>query len=180
MSFVTVTSRFSAVNPKVWIDGDALHARTNLFLQLLCLFFWCKTVVVDRRARVMTIHWRYFWFLRRTGDIAFDDITHFEYRYGSIATAWSWFGHVHDSLEQFSIDAALTDRTEMRLFSFRGQGAHQTGAVGVLLGDSAIDFQGDQGARSLAYIDLLQEFTGKGLSRFSRGGRRRIAAGAPR
>jgi hypothetical protein len=172
MSFVTVTSRFSAVNPKVWIDEGVLHARTNLFLQLLCLFLWRKTVVVDPRARLLTVSWRYLWFFQRTGEIAFDDITHFEYRYASVATSWSWFGQVHDSLEQFTIDAALNDNTEMRLFSFRGEGAHNTGALGVLMGDSVFDVQGDQEKRSLAYIDLLQEFTGKGLTR---GARRRFS-----
>jgi hypothetical protein len=35
-------------------------------------------------------------------------------------------------------------------------------------GDSVVDFQGDQGSRSLGFIDALQAFTGIGLSKRSR------------
>jgi hypothetical protein len=54
------------------------------------------------------------------------------------------------------------------LISFRGAGSAHTGALGVLMGDSVVDFQGDQGSRSLGFIDALQAFTGIGLSKRSR------------
>lgn len=164
MGFIVVESSFSALNPKVWFDDGKLCARTNLFLQVLSLGSWKKLVEVDPQARRVTIHRRFLWILERTVEISFDEISHIAYRHGSIATSWDILGNVHDSLEAFSVDLVLHDKSEARLFSFRGEGAHSTGVTGMLLGDSLIDHQGDQGARSLAYVDAIQELTGKGLS----------------
>ena len=50
-------------------------------------------------------------------------------------------------------------------FAFRGDGHGMTGVSGVLLGDSAIDTGGDQADASLSYVDLIQNYTGKTLSR---------------
>lgn len=169
MGFLEVTSPFSAVNPKVSFEDGVLRARTNLFLQVLSLFSWNKRVVVDAEARTITVKRRYLWILQSETEIGFDDISHIEYRYGSLTTSFDWLGNAQDVLESFSVDLALHDGSEHRLFSFRGDGARSTGAVGVLLGDSLVDYQGDQAKRSLSYVDALQELTGKGLSKNARG-----------
>ncbi len=168
MSLVQVTSRLSAVNPKVAFDDGVLTARTNLFLQVLSLFLWKKTVVVDAAASTVIIKRRYLWLIERVTEVPFSDISHIEYRYASLTTSWDMLGNAHDALERFTVDLALHDGEEERLFSFRGEGAKSTGPVGVFLDDSVVDVRGDQAERSLSYVDLLMELTGKGLSKTAR------------
>lgn len=155
----------SAVNPRVWHDGEVLCARTALLLQILSLFFWCKSVQVNPRSRTVSIQWRYLWFLRHHKAIHFNQISHLDYRYSSLATGINWMGDTTDALESYTVALVLEDRSEVTLMKFRGEGARTTGLGGVLLGDSLIDVQGDQGDKSLSYIDALQEATGKGLSK---------------
>ncbi|MFO0553392.1 MAG: hypothetical protein U0271_33720 [Polyangiaceae bacterium] len=164
MGYLVVESGFSALNPKVWFDEGKMLARTNLLFQVLSLASWCKHVEVDPKARVVTVRRRFLWLLERTTEVPFAEISHIAYRYGSLATSWDILGRVHDSLESYSIALVLTDGSEVSLFSFRGEGSASTGLSGMLLGDSLIDYQGNQGARSLAYIDALQELTERGLS----------------
>ncbi|HVJ88311.1 MAG TPA: hypothetical protein VM580_00805 [Labilithrix sp.] len=167
MSLVTVSSEWSSVNPKIWFEGKALHIRTNLFLQILGLFFWEKTVIVDPTRETFTIQKRYLWFLQSAVEIPFRDVSHFEYGYSSLPTSWSITGATFDRLESYSVALALHDRSEVPLFSFRGSGAVNTGALGVLLGDSLVDCEGVQRQESRAFIDLLQDLTEKGLSKYS-------------
>jgi hypothetical protein len=139
-----------------------------LLSQVLLLGSSCRRVVVDPRSDTITLKTRSLWFFRKTVTLRYSDISHFEYRYGSLATSWDFLGNVHDSLESYSVSAALHRGEEVYLISFRGAGSAQTGALGVLLGDSVVDFQGDQGSRSLGFIDALQAFTGIGLSKRAR------------
>lgn len=168
MSLVTVKSSAAATAPKVWIEDGALIARTSLLWQVLSLFSWCKTVVVDPRDETVVVTWRFLWGLTKSRTVRFRDISHIEYRYGSLATAWDLFGNTQDRVERYTVDLALTDNDELHLFSFAGEGSATTGAVGVLLGDSLVDVEGDQGKQSLGYVDAIQEMTGKGLSKFSK------------
>ena len=165
MSLVTVTSPLHSLSPKVWMEGDTLIAETSTLSKVLLLGASKRRVLVDPHAETITLETRSLWALHNSQVIRFSDLSHFEYRYGSMATSWDFLGNIHDSLEAYSVSAALNDRSEVYLISFRGAGSAQTGAVGVLLGDSIVDYQGDQGSRSLGFIDALQELTGKGLSK---------------
>jgi hypothetical protein len=168
VSLVTVTSSASSLSPRVWVEDERLVAETSTLSQVLLLGSSKRRVVVDPRADTLTLYTRGFWLFRRTVTLRFSDISHFEYRFGSVATGWDVLGNVHDSLESYSVSAALYHGEEVYLISFRGAGAAQTGVLGVLMGDSLVDFQGDQGSRSLGFIDALQAFTGIGLSKRSR------------
>lgn len=172
MSLVAITSPLAALNPKVWTeDGRRLFARTNLFLQILCLFFWEKSVAIDRDERTVAVRRRFFWLIERTTVYRFEDISHILYKYRSVSLGWDMFGRDTDRAEAFDVGFELeaTDslgrRDEILLFAFRGDGHGMTGVSGVLLGDSAIDTGGDQADASLSYVDLIQNYTGKTLSR---------------
>lgn len=166
MSLVAVTSPLSALNPKVWTeDGRLLYARTNLFLQILCLFFWEKIVVVDRDAETVTVRRRFFWAITREKTYAFSEISHVLYKYRSMTLGWDMFGRDTNRAEAFDVGFELFDRDEVLLFAFRGDGHGMTGATGVLLGDSVVDTGGDQADASLGYVDLIQNYTGKTLSK---------------
>jgi hypothetical protein len=168
VSLVTVTSSASSLSPKVYVEGDRLIAETSTLSQVLLLGSSKRRVEVDPRADTITLHTRTLWLFRKTVTLRFSDVSHFEYRYGSLATSWDILGNVHDSLESYSVSAALHRGEDIYLISFRGAGSAHTGALGVLRGDSVVDFQGDQGSRSLGFIDALQAFTGIGLSKRSR------------
>jgi hypothetical protein len=168
MSLVTVTSSASSLSPKVWVEDDRLIAETSTLSQVLLLGASKRRVEVDPYRNTLTLQTRSFWLLRRSVTLSLHDISHFEYRYGSMATSWDFLGNVHDSLESYSVSASLHRGEELYLISFRGAGSAQTGVLGVLMGDSAVDFQGDQGSRSLGFIDALQAFTGIGLSKRAR------------
>jgi hypothetical protein len=166
MSFVLVTSPALALSPKVWFVDGCLHARTSLLSQVLMLGFAGRTVVADSKRRMLTITSRFFWILESKTELRFDEISHFDYRFGSLATSWDLWGKVHDSLESYSITAVRKNRTEEHVLSFRGEGSASTGLAGVILGsDDPIDYEGDQGASSLGYLESLQSITRKGLGR---------------
>lgn len=177
MSLFEITSPLHAINPKVWNEGRSLHAKTARTIQLLLLGFWCKTVVVDPVQERILITKRYLWFLKSESAYRFSEVSHFDYGFSSLATSWSIFGEATDQVESYSVALVLHNRKEVPLLAFRGEGSIRTGMSGVLLhGDSFIDLQGDQGQKSLRYIDLIQDLTGKGLSKpsmyFNRSGLR--------
>lgn len=168
MSLITVTSPVHAFAPKVWWEEDRLHARTSAVVQALALGTVRKEVVVDPKAREVVVRTRYAWFFPRETVIPFDAISHISYGHAGITTSWNQWGQAHDGVESFSIALVLHDRDEVHLFSFAGEGAKATGALGVMLGDDIVDIRGDQEEKSLSYVDALMELTGKGLSKFSK------------
>lgn len=168
MSLVTVKTSAAAATPRVWMEGPVLCARTALLWQFVSLGSYCKHVEVSPIERTISIRTRLLWVLQTERELSFDDVSHIEYRFSSMVTSWSVWRGARDTVEQFSIALALHDRSEVALFDFDGDGARNTGWLGVLAGDSIVDLQGDQKERSLSYLDALMELTGKGLSRFSK------------
>lgn len=165
MSILAITSPLAALNPKVWTEDGQLRARTNLLLQILCLFFWERTVIVDRRERTILLRNRFLWLLERTHVFAFGDLSHIDYRFASMSTGWDMFGRDTDSLEKFTVSVTKHDGETIELFAFRGDGTGMTGVTGVMLGDSALDYEGDQADKSLGYVEQLQRFTGLTLGK---------------
>lgn len=158
MALVISSSLFS-ISPKVWWEGTSLMARTSLVWQALSLGSWCKEVTVDTDARVVTLSWRYLWGLRRERTIAFDAVSHVEYRHAGLTTRWSLLGTATDQHDWFSLALALHDRSEVHLFTFEGNAVLRPGF--------RIGMQGDQQEQSLFYLDELCAAMGKGLSKFS-------------
>jgi hypothetical protein len=143
-----------------------LYARTAILSQILMLGFAGRTVVADSKRRMLTITSRMFWILESKTELRFDEISHFEYRFGSLATSWDMWGKVHDSLESYSIAAVRKNGTEEHVISFRGEGSASTGISGVIFGgDDPIDYEGDQGGSSLGFLESLQSITKKGLGK---------------
>ena len=63
---------FLQISPKVWEDKDRLYARTSKIYRFLNLFFYSRTVVVDRLKKHIEIHIRTFWFFKTKKYIPFD------------------------------------------------------------------------------------------------------------
>lgn len=165
MSLVAITSPLAALNPKVWTEDGQLRARTNLFIQILCLFFWQRTVIVDRRERTILVRNRFLWLLERTHVYAFGDLSHIDYKFSSMSTGWDMFGRDTGSLEKFIVSVTTREGEPIELFAFRGDGTGMTGVTGVMLGDSLVDYEGDQAGKSLGFVEQLQRFTGLSLGK---------------
>ncbi|WP_433926630.1 hypothetical protein AB3662_27335 [Sorangium cellulosum] len=166
MSLVVARSSLLSSVPRVWVDGDHLHARTSFGVRALSLFSYAMTLHVDRRARYVFIERRTLWFLRRSRAIPFGQIEHIDYRFSSVTTEWGLGGRPTDQVESFSVDLVLRGEEEpVRLFRFRGEGSVSTGHLGVLLGDTIVDLEGGQEDASRRFVALLQEFIGVGLGK---------------
>lgn len=166
MSLVHCRSRLLGVAPEVIVHDGLLIARTNDVWTALSLFSYRRELYVDaRRSRIM-LRERRFWRTRETR-LDFDAVDHVEYGYGSFST--SFFTTVQsgrlslqsaDSLERFRVALVLKNGERLPLFSFVGDGERMTGGLGVLLGDSLVDFSGEQEAESYRFVRHLQRLTG--------------------
>src|SRR5262245_37160172 len=167
MSLFTQCFSFLAIKPKVWIDGDRLHARASSVTRLLSFGAYDRCVVADRRERLISIHTKNGWSSQRAEKIPFDRVVEIDRsldrwttkrcpdRYRSIRRRRT------DQLEFFKVSLFLRNPQEnVDLFWFWGEGSVETGADGVLLcNDDVIDFAGDQRATSERYAKLLAAFT---------------------
>ena len=152
---------WSAVKPKVVIDSSGVHIRTNLFLQLLTLFFYARKVHVDNRRRRVEYTTRFFWLPLFRNNVSFQDIAYLDYEHSEIPLGWTWRGHTTNSLEQFRVVAVLKrDKSKITLAKFTGHAAGMTGLEGVLWGDGLVDFSGDQDQKSNALVEFLVKSTG--------------------
>lgn len=181
MSLVEVRSSWLSVAPKVWIEGDGevLCARTSKVWQALSLGAYAREVRFDRRKREISIRTKLAYFVQRETVIPYARLARIEYRFGSLGTGLiggyraprSFTGHVHrtghssDQIEWFTIELVLQNPFErVEALFFTGEGAKLTGVYGVLMGDSVVDFAGEQEQESLEVFDLIERFTGVGPS----------------
>lgn len=160
MSLYTVTSKLLAIKPRVWIGGDALYARTALFLQALSLFSCARHICVDRRQHLVKIETRWLWFIHQRRIVHFKQVSHIDLDYGSVPTAWNWWYGRTDEVEKFTVSVVLKNTQEkLSLCSFMGDASIHTGWGGVLFGgDTVVDWQGDQEDAFQRFVSLLPQF----------------------
>jgi hypothetical protein len=165
MSLFNQTLGLLTMKPKVWTEGEKLIGRCPLSLRLLTLFFYDKTVTVDRRIKLFKIESKILWIFKSHTIIPFKRIKSISYAYDSMSTSYSLLRGSMDEVENYSIYLELTNPEErLKVFNFFGEGAVNTGLTGVLCGDDIVDFKGDQEDTSRSYIDLLLQYTGKNLT----------------
>lgn len=160
MSLYTVTSSLLGIKPKVWVEGEQLHARTALPLQAFSLFSYARHMCVDRRIRLLKIQTRWLWGIRSQRIIHFRQVSHIDLDYGSFATARNWRFDRTDEVEKFTVSVVLKNTNEkLTLCSFMGDASIHTGWGGVLFGgDTVVDWQGDQEDAFQRFVSLLPEF----------------------
>jgi hypothetical protein len=162
--------RLLTLAPRIDEQAGVLRAQTSLLIQLLTLGLVRREVVVDRRARYVTIHVRQLWVLRSTRVIPFAHVHRIEYDYEQTTTSLrrSWDGTVRsgNEVESFRVGLVLRPRTDVpdshadlfeervHLFSFHGDGHGQA---------IAIDFEGQQEALSRRYVERLRALIGVGF-----------------
>jgi hypothetical protein len=166
MSLFVYESSWLSIEPRVWVEDDKLRGRASFLLRMLSLFSYDRLLTVDRAARMVTVESRVFWFYRRSHTVKFDQIERIDYKFASLTTSWSYWVGRTDQLESFSVGLIIEgERDPLHIFSFRGEGAVNTGIAGIFFGDSLFDGQGTQESSSRRFVEELSRFTGASLSR---------------
>ncbi len=162
MSFWTVSVGFLSSKPSVKIKGDVVYARTGFLSQLFSLFSYCKTVKIDKRIQKIEITKRIFWIFTTPKELHFDDVSYLDVEYRNYPTGWGFtdegFGRT-DEIEKLTVWLIPRDGKGIKLFSFWGEGAVETGMIGVLFGgDSVVDFRGNQFESAHSFAQMLAQF----------------------
>lgn len=156
--------------PRVHEHDGVLRASTSTLMRVLSLGLVRREVVVDRRARYVTIDERYLWVVRRKRVIPFRHIHRIEYDYERLPTSIGrgYDGAIGpaDEVESFRVGLVLRPRSDVpashadlyeervHLFSFQGDGRGQT---------SVVDLQGQQETLSRLYVERLCALIGVGF-----------------
>lgn len=164
MSLIVPTFGIFSIKPKFWEREGVLHSRSSLFVQLIFLFSYKKTVTVDPLAKEVTIRHRFLWVFRIVKRVSFHEITRIDYSFASWGTSWNRLGERRDQQENFNISLILRGDKYVSLWDFMGEGSVADGIRGMLLGDSLVDFSGNQEDASRRYVTLVKKYTGKTLT----------------
>jgi hypothetical protein len=156
--------------PRIDEHGGVLRARTSILIRLLSLGLVRREIIVDRRARYVTIDERYLWVVRHKRVIPFRHIHRIEYDYErmptSLGTGPGGSIGTRDEVESFRVGLVLRPRTDVpathadlyeervHLFSFHGDGRGQVPGP---------DLEGQQEALSRRYVERLRALLGVGF-----------------
>lgn len=165
MSLIEVKTGALSLSPRIRERGGRIFVRTSGLLRLLTLWSHTYTVIVDPGMRRIEVHERRLWAWARHRFIPFARVDHIDYRFASLTTALAWFYGAADQVERFSLDLVLDDDERIRVASFRGAGSVMTGLGGVLMGDSLVDYAGNQEDVSRALVERLVETIGVPLGK---------------
>jgi hypothetical protein len=161
--------RLLTLAPQVDERDGVLRARTPILIRLLSLGMVHREVVVDRRSRYVTIDERYFWLVKHKRVIPFRQIHRLEYDYERTTTSLRrGYSTVEtgDEVESFRVGLVLRPRADVpdshahlyeervHLFGFHGDGRGQA---------ISLDFEGQQEALSLRYVERLRALIGVGF-----------------
>jgi hypothetical protein len=157
--------------PKIEVKADHVCGSTPWIVQLLVLFFYSRTVTVDRRRHRVLVATRCFWLWNIERTIAFDRVARIIYRaqgMPSLSTVRYLSLRNTDLCDSafFFISIAIKDaaedkraRDELLLFTVWEQQPRDTGWIDRLAGIRAdSDRVGDE--TSGAIVDILHEYLG--------------------
>ncbi|MBN1907473.1 MAG: zinc ribbon domain-containing protein [Deltaproteobacteria bacterium] len=156
---LSIKLSFLQISPKVWSDDNHLYARTAKVYRLLCLFFYSRTVIIDRIKKHIEVKTKAYWFVTSKRYIPFNDIKYIDVakietmslilRTG--ATPETWYVQIVRKNKPF----------RELLFTFNGDG----GADETYDYLPFFDFTGMQYEKALSYAELVSKYTGAQLFR---------------
>ena len=165
MSLVGRRSALLSIAPQLVTGEHWMLASTSRMWTALTLFSYRRELRVDARKERIIIDERRLWRTRRT-ELRFEEVDHISYHYGELPTSFfstfaarSYTLQTADAVEQFEVELVLKSGEQLPLFSFVGDGERMTGWLGVAMGDSVLDFQGEQEAESLTFVRELERLT---------------------
>jgi hypothetical protein len=156
-------SRFAfSVCPLIRADEDHLTASTHWLVRILSLGLLFRRMVVDRRARTVTIDERTACFFRRRRVFSFAQVAAVTYGYEDVHPA-AMFSGTHDAMDRYIVGLRIAGSDEVRLFYFLGDGAFTN--EGPLpdwwyWDEYTMDFTGSQERESRAFVQLLSKLIG--------------------
>jgi hypothetical protein len=156
MSVNSFKLSFLQISPKVWADKNHLYARTSKYYRFLNLFFYSRTVVVDRIKKHIEISIKTFWFFTSKKHIAFNDIKYIDIERLEVTNNIRLMTPTHDSETWYVQVNRKSSPNPEYLFRFVGSGA--------LYGDwdnitSFINVEGMQYEKALRYAELVSKYS---------------------
>ena len=154
--------KFLSLGPRISKCHQRLILSTGWGLRVLSLGTWYRRAVVDVEQKVITLHSRYLWLLKRTKRISFPSVAAVTYGYSN----WSpgaYLSWAHDSLDVFTVGLRLHGEEEIGLFDFVGDGTFVNDGPWpdwMYWPDYAVDLSGTQERDSKALVDLLCKILG--------------------
>ena len=145
---------FLQISPKVWSDKNHLYAKTSKFFRVLTLFFYSRTVIVDRIEKHIEIKIKYFWFITSKKHIDFGDIKNIDIEKTGGNNRISLIESTHDSEAYYVQVNRESSPYPENLFKFIG------GYRSNYLGDLRFfDIDGMQYEKALSYAELVSKYT---------------------
>lgn len=121
-----------------------LIIRSPWYYHPLYLFCCSHHVSFQRATRQVTIRHRRWWFFTKRQTISYDDVEEVGFVSKNIPDFGCGDPFWGDRYEIVWLALQLRHQDDfVRLAPFEGEGSKETGILGVLLGDSIIDFRGD-------------------------------------
>jgi hypothetical protein len=158
------------IAPNIEVKGDRLSGATPWLAQLLVLFFYCRSVTVDRRRQEIRVTTRWFWMLQFPQTLPFNRIARIVYRAQGLPS-FSLFRYLSprntDACDSafFLISIAIKDDAadrrasrELTLFTVWEQQPRESGWIDRLAGIRTSTRIGDE--TSGAIVDILHEYLG--------------------
>jgi len=154
--------RLLAICPRISRSGERIEATTAWRLRLLTLGMMFRRVVIDPQRDKLLIESRWLWLIRRRRVIRFARVQAITYGYEDLSPD-GFFSLAHDSYDSFTVGLRLMDDSEVRLFTFHGDGTFvntSTWPDWLFWDEYALDLSGSQQQESRLFVDLLSEMIG--------------------
>lgn len=150
-----------ALAPQFTVSADRLQGRTPWLAQLLWLYSYCRSVIVDRRLQHLVISTRRCWFISQVRCVPFSDVNRIVYR-GQRIPSLSLWRYLLDSDPSdsaiFLISLALKQGRELPLFTVWQRQSVTPDWLQRLAGEVPTHEIGDEAAGNI--VELLHRFIG--------------------
>jgi hypothetical protein len=158
------------IAPNIEVQGDRVSGSTPWLAQLLVLFFYCRSVTVDRGRQRVLVTTRWFWILQFPQSIPFNRVARIIYRAQGMPSLSPYrYLSLRDTdvcdsaffLISIAIKDAAEDRRahkELTLFTVWEQQPRQRDWIDKLAGIRTNTRIGDE--TSGAIVDILHEYLG--------------------
>jgi hypothetical protein len=158
MSIHTSTFSFLSLKPGIRRNGPCLVFESTPWAHALSLFSHWQRVELNGESKWITVQHKSWWFQKHCERIHFSLVEETGFTFQEWRSGRPRWGNRY---EQIWLVLKLKTRRELvKLVPFEGEGSQETGFVGVLFGDSLVDFRGDHAERACEAKTLVDEMLG--------------------
>jgi hypothetical protein len=149
-------------SPRVRIERVRIVAESGWLIIILSPGTVYRRVTINAEKAKITFSSRYLWFIRRRRVIKFEFVKAITYGYSSL-TPDSMYSLAYDTRDSFRVGLRLIDETEVRMFSFVGDGEFVNDSGGpdwLDVFERVFDHVGDQQRESRSLVEGLARMLG--------------------